>query len=180
MNGTIYVGIDETNHGNSEHIQKGDDFLEIPEIFVGVFSFNYWDVTHSQFRKKRDSGYNPLKRLGGRDYRFSLLNKEEQLQIPYKDLEGEVASSLIYPFSNPQTRFELYFDGRKKMSSMKHTKEMISDLCKIPGKNLSITSGGSLDEIFYIVNLADSVAYYLLKKEHLRKNNQKEVRLVKR
>jgi len=178
MKSTIYVGIDETNHGNSEQKNTKNPLVEIPEIFVGVFSFNSYDVRHSNFNKKRDLIYNPFKRLGGRDYRFALLNKEQREKIHYKDLEGVIASSLVHPFSNNQTRFELYFDGRKKMSKMKYTKEMISDLCNIPGKNISICSGGSLDEMFYVVNLADSIAYRLLKKEHLRGNNKNQVPLL--
>lgn len=161
---TYFVGIDESNHGR------------YPEIFVGVFSTLTQDIKNSSYPKSRKKKENIEKKLGNRDYSFTLLNKQDFYRVPEKDLGGLVTSSLIKPFSGIETikKFDIYLDGEKKFYDIEHTKEMVSNLCEISKSDISIYSGKQFDRIYYVVNLADSIAYQLFKRTSLRrKNNHK-------
>lgn len=162
---TYFVGIDESNHGR------------FPEIFVGVFSTLTQDIKNSSYPKSRKKKEDIEEKIGKRDYSFTLLNEKDFHRVPEKDLGGLVASSLIKPFSGIENvkKFDIYLDGEKKYYDIEHSREMISNLCEIPKSDVSIYSGKQFDRIYYIVNLADSIAYQLFKRSSLRRKNGHKV-----
>lgn len=162
---TYFVGIDESNHGR------------YPEIFVGVFSNDLRDIKKSSFGKIRNKKEDLVEKLGNRDYYFSLLNKKDKYRIPDRDLGGLITSNLLFPFirDHPNSKYELYWDGEIKLNDLIHTKEMTCNLCGIEEKNLLVRAGKSFDKKYYLVNLADSIAYQLFKRSSLRRKNKHKV-----
>ncbi len=156
-NKTLYVGVDESNHGR------------FPEYFVATFSDIISDVAKGYFKKERDNHNQLLRKLNQRDYSFLLLNKSDLGNSPKRNagkfkLIDKITASLIRGAPLEKfDRLEIMIDGDFSKDKLNYVGDAVSDLCSIEKSRIIIEAGPQFDEKYLLVNLADEMAHYLFR-----------------
>ena len=147
------MGVDESNHGR------------YPEIFVAVFSKYEGDIIKNKnFLTKKRGNANPLKNLGQRTYTFIQVSKTDYKRIPKKEFFGVVLSSLFQ--NNAQKDFsnlEILVDGERNLDQETYALYLLSRVSGLHLETMSLKHGAKYDEIYGIVNMADSIANYIFR-----------------
>ena|SRR3989338_8916784 len=146
-----YTGIDESNNGRH------------PTIYIAALSSNPQDVAISadllpKLRKHLHIG----DRLKGREYSFLLLNSSELLIEPYKKI-GVVIASLLHGDNLGET-LDVYIDGEWSRPVIDFAKGALEEATGLEKDLIIIHTGKDLDRKMKIVNLADELAHWFLRK----------------
>lgn len=115
MEKSLYVGVDDSNNG------------KYPEILVAVFSTIEEDLFLKNFSRHRDFGLLSRFQSPNRDYRFTILGKE---QIPPKDKISLVLPNLILPYLEQKEHFDkmiISIDGKLDKVDKNKLKQNLSD-----------------------------------------------------
>lgn len=153
-----FFGVDETNNG------------KFPVIYAAVFANSPLDaeiLPQTAFPKVRRGHRGLSTKLASRDYSFLLLTRAEAEIFGYHRLPGVVAASLVQhePLEAP---LELFFDGEvfghDPLKHSEYARDMLREVTGLPRDLISVHYGKDLDRRVRIVNLADEVAHWLLKK----------------
>ncbi len=150
---TLYVAYDESNHG------------KFPEIDVVTLSGLEKYIKKGTFPKQRKKL--PSLRTGPyKDYFFLLASEVDCKRIPPKELLGVTIVSLIEEsIGLPNLEFlELFVDGEHRLPYRKYVKDIISERCFFPRKNINLNYGANFDRQYPLVNWADNLAHYLFRK----------------
>ena len=143
-----YLAVDRSNHGGKPY-----------EIFVGVYSKERIDITEKLFDMKLERGKLPVHvLLGGREYRHVIIPEDARLAL------GANVTSLM-AIGELTKHFERKAEGLKAVLVNGELDTKIIEEIKRLTKHshpevLGVPQG---DERFPLINVADSVAYALLK-----------------
>lgn len=147
----IYFGIDESNHG------------KFPEVFVAVASYNYQDsliVENSRRIRRENQLFSSMKI---RDYRYSVVTKEEYDKYCGKNIMPLVSSGLIKSFAADYDFSKGYIDGELKSFQKSFIENLVGEDV---GKRIIIEDlpKGKNRSTNYLVELADGWANWIVKK----------------
>jgi len=149
--GEIFVGVDESNHGQEE------------EIYSGVLSTNPDDSIKRKYPKTKNSRarFTFSNSLISRPYSFAQISIGEYKRLGDECIAVFVASLLNgYNFSNLNW-LHLLLDGEHRDERKKPIKGLVSKITEISTKKINFSCGKDFDRFYKIVNLADHLARYL-------------------
>ena len=148
--GSLYVGLDECNHG------------KYPEFFIAAMSHRPGDgfpVTPNKLAKIRRPRIPPFASLGGREYTFLEANDGHYASVKQHEFLGTVITSLIWKSVGEELEeLLLFIDGEKTNREINYARGMIVERTHLEEKRIHISAGAKYDEMFGIVNFADALA----------------------
>jgi|TARA_Y100000310_G_scaffold174669_3_gene174763 hypothetical protein len=157
----LIIGIDESNHGRD------------PEIFVAAITRDTREAlnTHPvELDKPRDRGRkkckvkNPTRSLGMRDYTFLSAHGDDYARISEKKFMPTIITSLLIDKIDPeQERIHILVDGHLDTHQTRYTRDLLVDHMSLERGEVHVLGGAKFDEFYPIVNLADSLAYWIFK-----------------
>jgi hypothetical protein len=157
LSDTLYVGVDESNHGR------------FPEYFVATFSQMKSDIAEGNFKKERENHLNLFRKISKRDYSFLLLEESFLGKRPKRNagkfkMMDKIVSSLIFGADlSCYRKVEILIDGVFTENKSYYIRDAISERCSVDKSILTINSGANFDKKYFIVNLADEIAHYLFR-----------------
>jgi len=156
----LYIGFDETNH-----LDKYNE-----EVRVAIFSPFEKDIYLRQLPKQRPFHHGlpnkhysePLEQIcADMDYAFLTARIEDHHRLR-GDFTTFTTASLLQdmPYENFK-EVHLFFDGKMDFPERKNVIKVVSNLCDIDPEIIKVRAGKDFDRKYPIVNLADSLAYWL-------------------
>ena len=148
-----YLGIDESNNGGTL------------EFHVGVYSTDIRDVEQSSSLRKKKTG-DILDALGGRDFRYVLVDKSQPNSLKSDERRAVVISELIMAFDGLE---RVLIDGSFSYGGIR----TVEGILHYYGKRVpALSAVPHADTTYRVVNAADHVAW-LLYQRHLQTNGSK-------
>ena len=165
-----FLGIDESNNGR------------YPRIYVCTFSVNPDDIEKKspsleKIRKNQD-----LERvLGGKEFKYTPISKEEDDIIGQKKMSTIVFSEFIYYYMKKYHNIqEVIIDGCVPSSIINNVVGVIKNI--MPSEDIpNISAIPHADELFPIVNASDGIAnlvmhkYYEPRRKRKRENSKEHL-----
>ena len=153
------IAFDESNHGR------------FPEYFVAVFSQYNSDLIPlaKRLKKRRPKpkaiAWDVLKSLNQRKYTFLGAQENDYDRIPRRRFPGVFMASLIYNDLDltELEKLDLLLDGEWMPNQKLYIRDHLADLLEMEKKSISLRTGKGLDEKYFLVNLADRLAYALFR-----------------
>jgi len=148
--GVLYIGVDESNHGR------------FPEIIVGAMSGLREKAIQGTYEKQRKINIIPPSWLNEIDYSFFVINKRDHKRTLKPNFIGLEISTLLQDLNNPHLKLlNISLDGIVLESKRHYVRDMVSEVCSFPKEAITFNFGAKFDEIYPLVNLADTIAYNL-------------------
>lgn len=149
---SLYVGVDESNHGR------------FPEVFVAAFSGLDKYSQKGSFSKVRRS-HTLFKPSSEIEYSFLLASESDYQRISQRELLGVVVASLVKDqIPIDLNHLEILVDGEHLQDKRIFLRDLVSEVCCIDKKIISLKVGADFDQKYPLVNLADDIAHYLFRK----------------
>lgn len=168
---TCGFGYDESNNGRypSIHVLA---YSRIPQDFY------IKDPTELMEKQRNHQKVNSRLRTPKRDYSFLLFTEADLQRIKDKHkVLGVILGSLLFRES-VSAPIELYIDGGRYEKEIEFATKIIKKVTGLTLKEINIHFGPNYDQRVPIVNLADEIANWLLRKrtpfEKLRDHNHRK------
>lgn len=161
----LYIGLDESNNGR------------FPTIYVATYSENMPKLNGDTLFKKERVHRDFRKKLGKISHSFLLLDYIDKDRIENYKMPGIVLASLICG-ENVGEFLKIYVDGELFSRQKDYVKDILNASFGLEKGLIDVHSGKDLDRKVNLVNQADEIAHYLLRRPFIKVRDSKNRKVI--